>query len=145
MKKWSSRPEEFRKKAILRKLSKFAGKHLCQSLFFNKVADQRLATSLKKRLAQGFSCEFCEISKSTFFHRTPLVAASEKKRLGTYSGPIQTSRMNYFCKNKTTWNKFRKKLDVRCLRGSLTQRWLSVPKSVLMKVAGANQVDIQHY
>ena len=23
-----------------------------------------------------FSCEFCEISKNTFFHRTPLVAAS---------------------------------------------------------------------
>ena len=24
-----------------------------------------------------FSCEFCEISKKTFLHRTPLVAASE--------------------------------------------------------------------
>ena len=23
-------------------------------------------------LAQVFSCEFCEISKNTFFHRTPL-------------------------------------------------------------------------
>ena len=30
----------------------------------------------KETLAQVFSCEFCEISKSTFFHRTPLVAAS---------------------------------------------------------------------
>ena len=30
----------------------------------------------KKSLAQVFSCEFCEISKNTFFHRTPLVAAS---------------------------------------------------------------------
>ena len=28
-------------------------------------------------LAQVFSCEFCEISKNTFFLRTPLVAASE--------------------------------------------------------------------
>ena len=27
-------------------------------------------------LAQVFSCEFCEISKYTFFHRTPLVAGS---------------------------------------------------------------------
>ena len=26
-----------------------------------------------------FSCEFCEISKNTFFHRTPLVAASEER------------------------------------------------------------------
>ena len=30
----------------------------------------------KEILAQVFSCEFCEISKNTFFHRTPLVAAS---------------------------------------------------------------------
>ena len=27
-------------------------------------------------LAQVFSCEFCEISKNTFFYRAPLVAAS---------------------------------------------------------------------
>ena len=31
----------------------------------------------KETLAQVFSCEFCEISKNTFFHRTPLVAASK--------------------------------------------------------------------
>ena len=31
----------------------------------------------KETLAQVFSCEFCEISKNTFFYRTPLVAASE--------------------------------------------------------------------
>ena len=30
----------------------------------------------KETLAQVFSCEFCEIYKNTFFHRTPLVAAS---------------------------------------------------------------------
>ena len=30
---------------------------------------------LKKSLAQVFSCEFCEISKNTFFYRTPHVAA----------------------------------------------------------------------
>ena len=30
----------------------------------------------KVTLTQLFSCEFCEISKNTFFHRTPLVAAS---------------------------------------------------------------------
>ena len=28
----------------------------------------------KEALAQVFSCEFCEIFKNTFFHRTPLVA-----------------------------------------------------------------------
>ena len=29
-------------------------------------------------MAQVFSCEFCLISKNTFFHRTPLMAASER-------------------------------------------------------------------
>ena len=45
--------------------------------FFNKVAGLRLATLLKKRLAHVLSCEVCEISKNNFFHRTPLMAASE--------------------------------------------------------------------
>ena len=71
----SSRPEVFCKKSVLRNFAKFTGKHLCQSLFFNKVAG-RPATLLKKTLAQVFSCEFCEISKNTFFYRTPPVAAS---------------------------------------------------------------------
>ena len=34
----SSRPEVFCKKGVLRNSAKFTGKHLCQSLFFNKVA-----------------------------------------------------------------------------------------------------------
>ena len=70
------------------------GKHLCQSLFFIKVADLRPTTLFKKRhwhrcspvdfakflnfrpeacnfikketLAQVFSCGFCKISKNTF-------------------------------------------------------------------------------
>ena len=70
----SSRPEVFCKKGVLGNFAKFTGKHLCQSLFFNKVAGLRPATLLKKKLwhtcnfikkdtlAQVFSCEFCEIS-----------------------------------------------------------------------------------
>ena len=30
----------------------------------------------KETVAQVFSCEYCEISKNTFFHRRPLIAAS---------------------------------------------------------------------
>ena len=30
----------------------------------------------KETLAQAFFCEFCEISKNTFYYRTSLVAAS---------------------------------------------------------------------
>ena len=71
----------FCKKVVLRNFAKFTGKHLCQSLFFNKVTDWRSAILLKKdTLAQVFSCQFCKISKNTFFHRTPQVAASELKK-----------------------------------------------------------------
>ena len=61
----------FSKKGVLRNFTKLTGKHLCQSLFLIK-----LQAIKKETLAQVFSCEFCEISKNTFFHRTPLVAAS---------------------------------------------------------------------
>ena len=37
------------KKGALRNFTKFTGKHLCQSLFFNKVADLIPSTLLKKR------------------------------------------------------------------------------------------------
>ena len=74
----SSRPEELYKKGVLRNFAKFTGKQLCRNFFLNKVADLRPATLLKKTLAQVFSCEFCEIYKNTFFHKTPLVAASEQ-------------------------------------------------------------------
>ena len=60
----SSRPELFCKKDVLRNFTKFAGKHLCQRLFFNKVAGLR-----HRSLAQAFSCEFCEISKNTFYKK----------------------------------------------------------------------------
>ena len=57
------------KKDVLRNFSKFTEKHLCQSLFFNKVAGLRLEASnfiKKETLAQVFSREFYEISKSIF-------------------------------------------------------------------------------
>ena len=38
----SSRPEVFYKKGVPRNFAKFTGKHLCQSLFFNKVAARDL-------------------------------------------------------------------------------------------------------
>ena len=72
----SSRPDVFYEKGVLRNFAKFTGKHLCQSLFFNKVAGAAYHFIKKKTLAQVFFCEFCEISKNTFFYRTPLVAAS---------------------------------------------------------------------
>ena len=50
----SSHPEVFCKKGVLRNFAKFTKKHLCQSLFFNKVAGLRPATLLKRDSGTGF-------------------------------------------------------------------------------------------
>ena len=74
----SSRAELFYKKGVLRKSAKCTRKHLCQRLFFNKVAGLRSKACIfikKEFLTQLFSCEFCKFSKNTFFYRTPSVAA----------------------------------------------------------------------
>ena len=55
------------RKGVPRNFAKFTEKHLCQSLFFNKVAGGACNFIKKETLAQVFSCEFCEISKNTFF------------------------------------------------------------------------------
>ena len=49
------------KKNVPKTFVKLTEKHLCRSLFFNKVA--------------GLRCEFCEIFKNIFFYRTPPMAA----------------------------------------------------------------------
>ena len=41
----SSHPKVFCKEGVLRKFTKFTGKHLCQSPFFNKIAGLSSVTS----------------------------------------------------------------------------------------------------
>ena len=60
------------RKGILRNFAKFTGKHLHQSLFFNKVAGLANNFTEKKALVQAFSCDFCEISKNNTFLHTSL-------------------------------------------------------------------------
>ena len=63
----SSCPEVFCEKGVLTNFAKFTGKHLCQSLFFNKVAGLRRATLLKKRLWQGyFPVSFAKFLRTPF-------------------------------------------------------------------------------
>ena len=62
----SSRLEVFCKKGVIRNFTKLTGKHLCESLFFNKIAGLRLEET-GETLAQVFSCEFCEIFKNIFW------------------------------------------------------------------------------
>ena len=68
-------------KGILRNLTKFIGKHLCQSLFFNKVAGLRPATSLKKRLWRScFPVNLVKFLRTRFLQNTPgrLLLSQEK-------------------------------------------------------------------
>ena len=58
---------------VLRSFTKFTGKHMCQSLFFNNVAGLRPATLLKKEV--WYRC-FLPVNLAKFlrnlFYRTPL-------------------------------------------------------------------------
>ena len=84
----SSRPDLLCKKVFLEILQN-SQQGTCASVsFLNKAVGLRQATLLKKRDQGGaahntqvFFCEFCDISKNTFFYKTPLVAASEVMKL----------------------------------------------------------------
>ena len=55
------------KKGVLRNFTKFTGKHLCQSPFFNKVADLRPEILLEKRLwHRCFSVNFAKFLRTSF-------------------------------------------------------------------------------
>ena len=63
--------EVFYVKGVLRNFTKFTGKHLCQSLFFNKVAGLRPATLLKKRLwHRCFPVNFVKFLRTPFLQNT---------------------------------------------------------------------------
>ena len=58
------------RKGVLRNFAKFAGKHLCQSLYFNKVETLKIET-----LTQVFSSKFAK------FLRTPLLQNTSGRML----------------------------------------------------------------
>ena len=59
------------KKVFLKNFTKFSGKHLCWSLFFNKVSGMRPATLLKKRLQQScFPVNFVKFLRTPFLQNT---------------------------------------------------------------------------
>ena len=82
----SSRPDMFCKKGVLKNFAKFTAIHLCQSLFFNKVADLRPTTLLKKRLwHRCFPVNFVKFLRTPFFNGTPLCCFwTEKLILSTH-------------------------------------------------------------
>ena len=59
------------RKDVLINFAKFTGKHLCQRLFFNKVAGPRPATLLKKRLwDRYFPVNFAKFLRTPFLKNT---------------------------------------------------------------------------
>ena len=79
-------PEVFCKKKVFLEISHIS-KHLCQRLFFNKVAGlkpQACSFIKKGSLTQVFSCKFCEISKNTFSAEHIWTTASDVSKLISY-------------------------------------------------------------
>ena len=63
----NSRPEVFCEIGVLRNFVKFIRKHLCQKLFFNKVAGLRPGTLLKKGLwLRCFPVNFVKFLRTPF-------------------------------------------------------------------------------
>ena len=77
--------QQFCKKVILNNFVKFTGKHLCHSIFLNKVADLRPASFLKRYSGTGAFLWILRNFKNTlfysFFYTTPPVAASVQTNL----------------------------------------------------------------
>ena len=67
----SSSPEMFYEKRIFESFAKLTRKHMPKSLFFNKVADIRPPTLLKKRLWQKrFAMNFPKLNRTHFLQNT---------------------------------------------------------------------------
>ena len=77
----SSRLQRFFKIGVRKNFAILTGKHLRWCLFLIKLLDLRPTILLKRDSTQMFSYKYWEILKNSFFHRTPLVAASNSYKL----------------------------------------------------------------
>ena len=65
-----------RQKKVLEILQNSLKNTSARASFLIKLQAEACNFMKKETVAQGFYCQFCEISKNTFSQRTPLVAAS---------------------------------------------------------------------
>ena len=138
----SSCLEVFCRKGVLRYFKKFTGKHLCQSLLFNKVAGLRTVTLLKKRFwYKCFTANFSKFLKNTFGgcfwkHMNQLIFRKEFVDLQLYySRTFSQEVFKYmsFKQHKTTrWN-FGLTPPFYFLEGELTH-WVDKAKIVWLIV-----------
>ena len=67
----SSRRRFYLRKVVLRNIGKFTGKHMRQSLFFNKISGLKFATLLKKRLwHRCLPVNFAKFLRTPFLQNT---------------------------------------------------------------------------
>ena len=66
------RPEVLCKKSLLRNFTKFTGRHLCQSLFFNNLPGARLNLYLKRDYGTCFFLWILQNFYEHLFHRSPV-------------------------------------------------------------------------
>ena len=96
------------REGVLGIFSKLTRKHMCQSLFFKKIV------GLSETLEKVFSCEFCEISKNTFFTEHLWATAS------LFSEDLNCFRRPHI-------------REMRCVLNKLIQ-WMNLPIWQLFKV-----------
>ena len=109
--KFQKKPlEVFFKKNVLKNFAKFTGKHLCQSLFCNKVAGCQPANLLKKRL-----WHWCFPMNFTKFLRTPfLIEDGRWLLLFIYMYRVYSLALK---NNNITWMSFLRKLKPKNVLG----------------------------
>ena len=93
-------PDVFGKKGVLRNFAKFTRKHLCQSLFFSKVAGLKPATLLKQRLwHKCFPVKFAKFLIIPFLieHlRWLLLQISELEKIQAFQKLILREKFTFF-------------------------------------------------
>ena len=94
----SSRPDVFCKKGVFKSLTKCTGKHMCHSLFFNKVVGLMPATLLKKRLRHRcFPVNFVKFYKHLFTQNTSGGCFCELSFLGFCHKLWSVAKVILFC------------------------------------------------
>ena len=110
------------KKVFLKNFAKYTGKHLCQSLFSNKVATLRPATLLKKRLWHScFHVNFAKFQRTIFSQNT--------------SGRLPL--------NDVKWAK--KKMDLFFLLIDMFESWYKWIKRSVLEGNFTKDLSILHY
>ena len=129
----SSRAEVLCEKGVLRNFAKFTGKHLCHSIFLNKVAGLRPTTLLKKRLWHWcFPVNFTKFLRTPFYleHLWWLLLQTVYLRIDFKQ--LRSSRLEVFCRKRVLRNfaKFTGKHVSESLFFNKNASW---PKTLLKK------------